>query len=166
MQLIGKIVKIHGVDGEFVIKHVLKPNTNATLFTCMMIEVWQGSYIPYFVDEIRSTSQDEWICSFEEIIDREEAKKFSQKNIYASPLMDVSNFIKASEKDFINYKIYNQGKEVGTINEMIDSGRQKLFDVSNNEKSFYIPIQEELIEKIDVAKKIIFMKLPDGLLDI
>ncbi len=166
MQYIGKIVKVHGVDGDVLIKHTLKQNFDTNILECIMVELWKDSFIPHFIDYIEATTNDEWICKFEDIQDRETAKKLSGKNVYASPLQDITSYIKPSEQDFTGYTIVHKEAPIGTIISMIHSGLQTLFEIEIHNKPVYIPVQEELIIKIHTKDKIIEMKLPEGILEI
>lgn len=65
-----------------------------------------------------------------------------------------------------NFKVFNEGGEVGTITSFSSNGPQDLLVVENKElkKSYEIPFVEAFIEKIDFENKKILMNLPEGLL--
>jgi 16S rRNA processing protein RimM len=43
---------------------------------------------------------------------------------------------------------------------------QALFVINNNGKQVLIPIHDEIIKKVDRENKIIFIKAPEGLIDL
>jgi len=60
----------------------------------------------------------------------------------------------------INYGI------VGTIVSINDSTAQALFEVENDGREILIPMNDEFIDKIDRKTKTIFVKTPEGLIDL
>ncbi len=56
--------------------------------------------------------------------------------------------------------------KVGTIVSINDSTAQALFEVENNGKEILIPMNDEFIDKIDRKAKTIFVKTPEGLIDL
>ena len=77
MKEIGKIVSVHGVEGDIVISHLITNINSVKNLSVLMLEVWKESYIPFFIDQVKSVSHDDMIIKFEEIHSREEAKKIS-----------------------------------------------------------------------------------------
>jgi 16S rRNA processing protein RimM len=56
--------------------------------------------------------------------------------------------------------------ELGRIIEVIEFPQQEMAVISHNKNEIFIPINENLIEKIDKEKQYIYMNLPEGILDI
>jgi 16S rRNA processing protein RimM len=60
----------------------------------------------------------------------------------------------------------NDGENLGEILEVIEQPHQILCSILLNNKEALIPIHEDSLEKIDKKNRQVFVKLPDGLLDI
>ena len=82
MQFIGKVTGIHGLKGEVTFSHQLKRNTRFSQWDCLMVELNPGSFIPFFIESIKSIANDECICKLEEINNRDEAKLILNKFVY------------------------------------------------------------------------------------
>ena len=56
--------------------------------------------------------------------------------------------------------------DIGTIQSVNDTTAQALFEVIKNDKQLLIPINDEIITKIDRENKTIFVNTPEGLVDL
>jgi len=166
MQLIGKITGIHGLKGEVTFSHHLKRNTKFSQWDCLMVELNPESYIPFFIDYIKSTTSDECICKLEEIQNRDEAKLVLNKNIYASINYSIETLTTLTLQQYVGFTIFNGEIEIGVVTDAVESTMNKMFVVNHQGHEVLLPSQQDLIEKIDVKAKTIIMKLPEGLLGI
>lgn len=165
MQRIGKINKSHGVKGEIIISHNIIIPTKKISWDAFMIELNPNSFIPFFIEEIRIANDKELICKFEEINSREEVNELLNKNVYASPNFKVEQHL----NDFstlVDFIIYDNDEKIGNITSILSHGKIELFEVNYQDKEILIPAQKELILKIDVENNIVYMNLPEGLLDL
>ena len=55
---------------------------------------------------------------------------------------------------------------MGIISGVNDSTAQHLFEIDHDGKEVLIPINDEIIEKVDRASKTIFLDTPEGLIEI
>lgn len=166
MQLIGKITGIHGLGGEVVFHHQLKKNTRFSQWDCLMVEINPGSYIPFFIEQIKSTTHDECICKLEEINNRDEAKLLLNKRIYASINYTVESMAKLDLQQYQGYVVFDGEHEIGPITDTISSALNPMFVVSYQGREVLLPSSHELIRKIHQAERRIVMELPDGLLEL
>jgi 16S rRNA processing protein RimM len=58
-----------------------------------------------------------------------------------------------------------EGKRIGKIKEIIKTGSNDVYVVSNNEKEVLIPATREVVKKIDLKNKVITISLLKGLLE-
>ncbi len=56
--------------------------------------------------------------------------------------------------------------DIGTIASVIDYPAQALFQIMKNGKEILIPIIDEVLEKVDRQEKTIYIKAPNGLIDL
>jgi 16S rRNA processing protein RimM len=56
--------------------------------------------------------------------------------------------------------------ELGQITDLIESTEQALLQVDHNGDEILIPFVEDFIVKIDKRKKILYLNLPEGLIDL
>jgi 16S rRNA processing protein RimM len=166
LKKIGKIVSTHGLKGEVVLAHNVIASTNFKQWDCLMIELAPKSFIPFFIENIEATQEGECLCKLEEINSKEEAKSVLHKAVYNSINYDVKLMAQNEWADLIGYEMYADNKRVGVIEDILQVSMNMMFQVNSDHKEILIPAPEEFIESIDTKAKIIYMKLPDGLLDL
>lgn len=166
MQRIGKITGIHGLGGEIVLHHQLKRNTRFDQWDCLMVELNPGSYIPFFIQDIRSTMPDECICKLEEINNREEAKLVLNKPVYSSINYSVDTVVNHTLQQYKGFVVYDGDLEVGPVLDTIVSTLNPMFVVLYQGREVLLPSSHELIRQVQQAERKIIMDLPEGLLDL
>lgn len=123
---IGKLVAVHGLKGELVLKHELGKKTSLKGLAAFFIEDKKNSFLPYFIEEARIKSDDEVYVKIEGISTREIAMKFTQKEIWL-PEPDFKKYAaKAAPANLLGYTIINQNESLGQILEVIEQPHQLL----------------------------------------
>jgi len=166
MQFIGKVTGIHGLKGEVTFSHQLKRNTRFSQWDCLMVELNPGSFIPFFIESIKSIANDECICKLEEINNRDEAKLILNKFVYSSINYTIDAMNTINLQQYIGYTVHQGDQVIGEIIEAIESKMNNMFLVNYQGKDVLLPSQHDLIISTDTQKKIIHMNIPEGLLDL
>ncbi len=164
---IGKVAATFGVKGELIITHQLGKEAEWKKITAFFIEKNRGSHIPYFLKSIVPKSDTEALIQLENIYSKETARTFLKKNIYleASSLSQIVN--RASNLFYIGFTLLDsKEKELGTVSEVIELPNQLLARVFQNENELLIPLTPQTIRQIDEDRRILYLALPDGLLDV
>src|SRR5690606_18343211 len=60
----------------------------------------------------------------------------------------------------------NAGVSAGFITDILENGPNDLFQLKNEDQEVLIPVADAWIKSLDREKKIIFMDLPEGLIDV
>ena len=163
---IGKLVAVHGLKGELVLKHELGKKTSLKGLAAFFIEDKKNSFLPYFIEEGRIKSDDEVYVKIEGISTREIAMKFTQKEIWL-PEADFKKYAaKAAPANLLGYNIINQNESLGQILEVIEQPHQLLCRLEIKEKEVLIPLNQDFLQKIDHKKKEVIVELPEGLLEV
>lgn len=167
MKEIGKIVSVHGVEGDMVISHIISAQRSAQSLTVLMIEVWERSYIPFFIEYIKGVSNDDMVLKFEEINSREEAKKFLNKKVY---VFDEKSLQTNSEEEWgylTGYSIIDQhGNKVGQAEKIISHGIQMFIEMNYKGKAIHLPLHADLVKSVDQKKKLLTLEIAEGLLEL
>ncbi|MBK7763534.1 MAG: 16S rRNA processing protein RimM [Bacteroidetes bacterium] len=166
MQQIGKITGAHGVHGEISFIHQLQTKTRFNQWDCLMVELNPGSFIPFFIESIKSIADDECICKLEEIHSREEAKVLGGKNIYASPNYNIQLKVENNLSKYKGYIIYSNEQKIGEVIDTVEGNMNDMFLVDYQGKEILLPAQKELMLTINTNNKTIDMHIPEGLLDL
>lgn len=163
---IGKLVAVHGLQGELVLKHELGKKTSLKGLQALFIEDKKNSFLPWFIASTKIKSEEEIYIKLEGADSREAAMKLTQKECWL-PEPDFKKFAaKSAPVSLLGYTIINDGESLGEILEVIEQPHQVLCRLEIQSKEVLIPIHEGSLEKIDHRKKQVLVQLPDGLLDV
>jgi 16S rRNA processing protein RimM len=166
--LFGKIIKSSGTSGELI----LIANERIPAFNKMesVFIRFSGNLVPFFIERTREKSADSWGVKFLDVNTPDEWSPL----IGGEVLLPVR--LKPRKKrgrkfdidlNLNGYKIIdNKVGEVGVIQEILEMPMQELLRVDHAGKEVLIPLVEEFVESVDNRKKILYLHLPDGLLEI
>ncbi|MDZ4794112.1 MAG: ribosome maturation factor RimM [Bacteroidota bacterium] len=163
---IGKLVAVHGLQGELLLKHELGKKTSLKGLAAIFIEEKKTSFLPWFVEATKIKNEEEIYLKLEGINSREAANKLTQKEVWV-PETDFKKFAaKTAPASLLGYTIINNKESLGPILELIEQPHQLLCRLEINGKEVLIPLHEETLQKVNHTKKEVWVELPDGLLDI
>lgn len=162
---IGSLLKPVGTRGEIktdIPDEFLEDFVNAAHVFILI----NGSYVPYFIESVRETNQI--LVKFEDMDDPEEASTVSQKDIFMEEKnITSSEFANQKDKEqLLDYTIISNRENIGTIIAVEIFPQQIMAVVQKDSKPFYLPLVDQFIVEINEEDKIIYMDLPDGILDI
>lgn len=163
---IGKLVAVHGLKGELILKHTLGKKTSLKGLTVFFIEDRKNSFLPWFIESARIKSEEEIYLKPENVDSREAALKLNQKEIWLTE-PDFKKFAsRSSPASLLGYTVINNDEPLGEILEVIEQPHQLLCRLEIKGKEVLIPLHEETLQKADHKKKQVIVELPEGLLDI
>lgn len=163
---IGKLVAVHGLKGELILKHELGKKTSLKRLTAIFIEEKKGSFLPWFIESTKIKSQEEIYLHLEGVNTREAAMKLTQKQVWL-PETDFKKFAaKTAPASLLGYFIINNNESLGEILELIEQPHQLLCRLEIKGKEVLIPLHEGSLQKINHKKKEVLVELPEGLLEI
>ena len=163
---LGKLVAVHGLKGELVLKHELGKKSSLKGLQTVFIEEKKNSFLPWFIKETKIKNEKETYLKFEGLDVRENAAKLVQKNVWVSEADFKKLSAKSSSVNLLGYSIINEKKLLGEILEVMEQPHQLLCRIIINEKDVLIPLNDDTLKKIDHKKKEVSVKLPEGLLDV
>ncbi len=163
---IGKLVAVHGLQGELLFKHELGKKTSLKGLQAIFIEDKKNSFLPWFIESTKIKTDDEIYLTLEGINTREAAIKLTQKEIWV-PEADFKRFAaQTAPASLLGYTIINNNEPLGEILELIEQPHQLLCLLEIKGKEVLIPLHEETLQKVNHKKKEVLVELPDGLLEI
>jgi 16S rRNA processing protein RimM len=162
---IGQIVNTHGIKGEIKINP----------YTDDIVKLSRAKSI-YFESDLTTKVQVEYskiISSFvifklKGIDTPEEASKLKQKYIYIErneneKLEEDTYYI----DDLIGLQVISidNNSVIGTISYIFNTGANDIYEVKLNDgKNAYLPAIKDVIKKVDIEDKKVYVKLMEGLL--
>jgi 16S rRNA processing protein RimM len=125
-----------------------------------------GAYIPFFIDHVDEKTG--LVLKFDEVDSPEAAGKLSNKKIYITEdqFGKGGHSMLSINTELDGYTIYNDGKLLSEVIDVEEYPSQLMVKIKVNGEEKLIPLVEDFIEKIDNKKKLIYLRLPEGLLDL
>ena len=163
---IGQINKPHGINGEmsFSFTTDVFDREDIPYFVFEM----QGILVPFFLEEYRFKGSTTGLLILEGIKNEDQAKAFYGLTIYLP-----KNYLEKVEDNeieldyFASFSLIDSEKGLlGIIAEVDQTTENVLFVIKTEDDELLIPAGEEYIQEIDHIKKIIYVTLPEGLLDL
>jgi 16S rRNA processing protein RimM len=162
---VGKIVNTHGVKGEL---RVIPMTSDISRFDYLLY-TWikvDGQYREYRVTGVRYHKQFVLVKlqGVDNMTDAEALKgcELLVDRQHARPLDEDEYFI----CDIIGMKVYEDDRLLGELTEVLETGSNDVYVVTGeNKKELLIPALKSVVTDVDLEKRIMHVKLPEGLLD-
>lgn len=164
---LGKIVSKFSFKGEVLIKLDTDEPEEYTGMESVFVE-YNENLVPFFIERSGLHRSTLLRVKFEDVDSEEDAEDIMKCAVYLPlnqlPELDGDKFY---FHEIIGFTVedVNYGT-VGKITAINDSTSQSLFEIDKNGKQVLIPLNDEFIEKLDKKNKIIFVKTPEGLIDL
>jgi len=163
---IGKIAATHGLTGEVVLQHALGDKTDLKGLQTIFIEEKKDSFLPFFIESTNAKNTTEVYLKLEGFNTKESARRLAQKEVWLLKADFDKYAAKSSPLSLLGFMMINEGEAIGEVIEVIEQPMQILCKIMYQGNEALIPIHQESLEKIDKKKKQVYVKLPEGLLDI
>lgn len=163
---IGYITKTKGLKGELQVYFEYEEPEDLDL-SILFVEL-NGKLIPYFPISSKLYANQTGYFLFEDIDTIDIAQKLVRKKVYLpvekKPVKDASEFLITDLKGFIAHdEIYG---ELGEIIEIHEYPQQYVAVVPHKFREIMFPLNDEFIKEIDEAGGNVYLKLPEGLIDV
>lgn len=163
---IGKLVATHGLNGALILTHVVGNSKWLKNGQVILVEMQKGSHIPYFISQFKANNDKEYVINLEDVDKIESAKKLITKQVYVDEVI-LADYAKQSPLLWIGFNVIDKIKgDIGAINDVSQTGYQWLARVIYNKSEVLIPLIDEMIEKVDIKTRTIYVELPEGLLEV
>lgn len=166
--LIGILSKIHGVNGELVLR------LNNNLITDDIEELgtvfieFDGLLVPFFVSGFYSKNPNSFIIKFDDIDSADQANEFVNCKVFTQDLITPETDDLISDPDsIVGYTVIDKKYgNIGKISEFLNLPNNPLLRVIKGKREILIPVNDEYILEIDDANKTIFINATEGLIDL
>ena len=163
---IGTILKTRGLKGELQL-YVDFENLHDINIEAIFIDM-EGKLVPYFVESIKYPQKGVAYIYVEDIDTIEKATPLAKKDVYLpNKLKPKKKKAEFTLKDLVGFTAIDENEgELGEISEINEYPQQLIATVNYKDCDVLFPLNEATIKGIDVVKNVVFIDLPDGLLDI
>ena len=163
---IGKLVAVHGLQGELVLLHRLGRKTTLKGLKTLFLEERKDEMLPWFIQGTRPKSDEELFVKLEGLDTKEAARRVVQKEVWLTE-KDFEHFAgKSAPISMVGFRMFDGRTDLGEILEVIEQPHQVLCRIDLAGKEALIPLNEQTLRKVDQRKREVQVELPDGLLDV
>ncbi|GAA4338045.1 ribosome maturation factor RimM [Mucilaginibacter gynuensis] len=163
---IGSVLKTKGLKGEMQL-FVDFDGLENIKYNAVFVDM-AGKLVPYFVASVKYGPKNGAYVYLEDVDTVEKASVLVKKDIYLpnklKPKKKKEEFTLMDLKGFMAIDIYEG--ELGEITDIQQYPQQLIATVTYKSCEVLFPLNEEIIQGIDVVKSIVSVDLPEGLLDI
>jgi len=162
----GKVIKTHGIKGEISIRIDADSPDAYRNIAFFFLEI-RKSLIPFFVSKM-GVQSDKAYVKLQDVDTVEKAAELAGLEIY----LPLEMLPKLSGNKFYfhempGFKVVDAAfGPMGTIEKVLEYPGQAIFQIMLNGKEVLIPIKDEVIERLDRRSKTIYVKAPDGLIEL
>jgi 16S rRNA processing protein RimM len=164
---LGYIAKVHGLHGEVgVVLDVDYPEDYEDLKHVFVEQ--KSRLVPLFIEHFVLQHNNKVLAKFEEYDTVEDAGKLVGAALYLpttalEPLGDDQFYY----HELIGFEVLDENLGIiGEVKVIYDLETQDLLGVDHQGKEVLIPIQDQILKKVDKTAKKVYCHLPNGLLDI
>ncbi len=163
---IGSVLKTRGLKGELQ-AYIDFEGAQDLSFDTLFLEV-NGKLVPYFVESFKMPQKNTAFIYLEDVDHIDKAFPLAKKDIYLpNTLKPVKNEDDFTLRDLMGFTAIDEDEgELGEIIELQELPQQLIATVVYKNREVLFPLSEGIITGIDVVKGIVYVDLPEGLLDI
>lgn len=164
---IGKFTKPHGIKGEiaFAFDNDIFDRVDCPYLICLVDSI----LVPFFVKSYRFKGSDTALILLEDVESEIQAKRFNGLSVYfPRKYFDENEEVELTLNYFIDFVVIDKELgEIGTITDIDESTINTLFLLKRKGTSddIIIPASDDFVTDIDSDKKILYVDLPSGLID-
>lgn len=163
---LGRVAKTHGIKGEVTIKLDVDDPSAYRDMKFFLLEI-NKVLTPFFVEKV-VCSGDKFFVTIQDINTVEAASTLTGKEVY----LPLEMLPKLTGKQFYYHEIKgftlvdDEKGELGPIADVIEYPTQAILQVFKDKKEILIPILDQVIQKVDRKAKKLFIKTPEGLIEL
>lgn len=164
---LGKIVSKYSFKGEVLAK--LDTDDPEIYQNMESVFVSMGNnLVPFFIDRCRLHKSALLRLDFEEVKDEAAADRILGAELFLPlQLLPPLSGNKFYYHEVIGFTLMDEVHgDIGTITSINDSASQVLFEAKKGEKELLIPLNDDIITKVDRESKTIHLTTPEGLVDL
>lgn len=164
---LGHIAKSKGFKGEVSLFLDVDDPENYRNLDRILIDL-NGVLTPFFIEAMRLKENGYADIKLEGVETKDDSVRIAGKQVYL-PITDLPTL---SDDEYYLHDL--EGMEVsdetlgtlGKVIKVLDYSNNPLLEVNDGKTEVLIPINELFVKKVDKAKKLISVDLPEGLVDV
>ncbi len=165
---LGYVIKTHGLHGELsIMLDVDLPDAYATLESVFVAADGSDTLVPFFIEHV-AVRQNKARVKFEEIDTIDQAETLLKARLYLPleslpPLADDQYYY----HEIIGFVVRMSSRAtLGAVQDVYESPGQDMIVMQYQEKEVLIPINDDVVPRVDKKQSVVYVNLPEGLLDV
>lgn len=165
---LGKIVSKYSFKGEVLVKLDTDEPEVYENMESVFVRLSADNLVPFFIKSCRLHKSALLRIDFEEINDEASADRIMGSELF----LPLELLPKLTGNKFYFHEVIGFSMQdsvygdIGTITDVNDSTTQALFEVKKDDKELLIPINDDIVTKVDRTNKVIHVTTPEGLVDL
>lgn len=164
---LGKIVKKYSFKGEVLAKLDTDQPELYEHLDAMFIAL-RNNLIPFFIEHSQLHKSNLLRLKFEEVETEEDADALIKSELYLPlellPKLEGNKFY---FHEVTGFKVIdNSHGAIGFVKSVNDNTAQALFEIDKDGVEILIPVNDEIIQKVDRDQKTIYIEAPEGLIEL
>ena len=162
---LGKITKLHGYKGGLILHIDSSTPQYFKDLESVLLDINQ-ELVPFFLSRKGKLNGKKLLIYLEDVR-AEDAHKYVGRKVYLpESMLPKTEEDSYYDKAIIGYTACDGEIEIGEVVDVVENSSQNLFIVEKDEQELLIPAVDAFIKSIDSEQKIIYLELPEGLLDL
>jgi 16S rRNA processing protein RimM len=164
--LLGRIIKVSGWEGAVTVKLERLFSGKLPHMESVFLEI-EGRPVPFFISDSEYSGADILRLKFEGYNSSGKVAEFVGCRVFLTTAATLTNKIEDIQT-LTGYSVLTSDNiPLGTVDEVIQNPGQWLLSViTGTKKTILIPLHEDFIVKINNKKRVLIMKIPEGLTEI
>ncbi len=165
---IGYVTKTHGLQGDVnVLLDVDFPEAYEEMESVFLQLTGSETLVPFFVENLR-LQKDSLIVKFEDIDNIEQATALLKAGLFFPldqlPTLEEGQFY---FHEIIGFLVQDENEgPLGSVKDVYEVGNQHLIAMDYQNKEVLIPLNDDIVLKVDKEKQAVLTRLPEGLLEV
>ena len=165
---LGYVIKTHGLHGEVsILLDVDFPESYQNLESVFVATKGSDTLIPFFVESI-AVRQNKAIVKFEDIDTIEQAEDLPKSRLFlplaSLPALEDDQYY---YHEIVGFTVEDEQQgTLGAVQDVYESTGQDMIVMQYQEKEVFIPINDDIVLRLDKAQSVVYVSLPEGLLDV
>ena len=164
---LGHVAKLHGYKGEVSLFFDVTDPKKYHSLDAVYIDI-NDQLTPFFVESLKPRDKGFATVKFEGVDSDNDAKVLQRKDLYLPievlPDLTGTDFY---DHEVIGFTVHDETHgEVGELQQIIDLSANPLIQIDANGTEVLIPLNKEMIIKVDREKEELHLKAPEGLISL
>ena len=164
---LGKIAKPFGSQGQVVAFLDVDEPLHYRKLESVYLDL-DGEWVPFLIESVEILVGRKALFHFEDVNTAEDAAAYTGREMYlpltSLPPLRGKKFYFHEVKGFSVIDAVHGN--IGTLVKVMDLPRQSLLQIAFEDKEILVPLVDEVIVKVDLKKKELHIRAPEGLIDI